>query len=52
MVTNNTLSSVEDNHTRAIDAIQRDLAQLNTTVNARMDILETSMNANMAVMQT
>lgn len=52
MVTNNTLSSVVDDHTTKIDAIRRDLAQLNTMVNARKDRLETSMSVNTAAMQT
>jgi len=52
MVTNNTLFLVVDNHTREIEATRRDLAQLNTIVNARMEKLEASMNANMAAMQS
>lgn len=52
MVTNNYLSSIVDDYNREIDAIRRDMAQLNTTMNARMDGLETSMNANITAMQT
>lgn len=51
MVTNNTLSSIVDDHTRKIDVIRRDLVQLNTTINAQMDRLKTFMNI-MTVMQT
>lgn len=51
MIANNTLSSVVDDHTKEMDVIWRDLAQLNTIVNARMDRLETFMNANIVVIQ-
>lgn len=52
MVTNNTLSTIMDEHTQEIEATRRDLAQLNTMLTIWMDRLEGTFEASMAAMRS